>query len=132
MSMLRRLLLYPGLFGQVLYLTDPLQARVRLWPFIAMGVPLALLLRTWNKPPDPKGARWDLLGAVGYLAITGYSVYLAVSGYRPEGWSIYVLLMVPAAILCMSIIVRILRSSTEGPGTGPDSQIPSNKPMEAP
>jgi len=72
-----------------------------------------------------------ILGQV-YLALTGYSVYLAVSGYRPENWILFLLLMAPGALLCMTIIVRVLRASSEGPGSGTDSQVPSNKPMEAP
>jgi hypothetical protein len=132
MPTLRKLLLYPGIVGQVLYLFEALRARMGFWPLLAMGVPLLLLERTWNKPPDPRGARWDLLGAGWYLALTGYSVYLAVSGYRPENWILFLLLMAPGALLCMMIIVRVLRASSEGPGSGTDSQVPSNKPMEAP
>jgi hypothetical protein len=127
----RKLLIYPGVFGQVAYLVDALKARFGLWPLIALGVPLVLLFRSWHRPPDPRGDRWDLLGAGWYLAVTGYAVNLAVSGYRPAGWGLYLLLMAPGMILCTTIIVRILRrgASTEGPGGDTRSQ-PTNKPIE--
>ena len=132
MPWLRRLLIYPGVFGQVVYRTDALMARFGWWPLIAIGVPLAVLFRTWHKPPDPKAARWDLLGAGWYLAITGYAVNLAISGYRPAGWHLYFLLMAPGTILCMTIIVRILSrgSSSGAPSGDTPSQPPSNEPIE--
>jgi hypothetical protein len=131
---IRKLLLSFGALAHAAYLSDPLKARIGIWPTVAVIVGPILLLHVFRRSrADEISRRMDLLGGAWYLVLTAASVDLAVRGYRPPGWNLFLAAMVPGALYSVGLIARRLRKrelSTELSTVDTTPHYPSNKPIE--
>jgi hypothetical protein len=131
---IRKLLLYFGALAHAVYLSDPLKARIGIWPTVAVIIGPILLLHVFRRSrADEISRRMDLLGGAWYLVLTAASVDLAVRGYRPQGWTLFLAVMVPGAVYSVVLIARHLRKrelSPESSTVDATPHYPSNKPIE--
>jgi len=119
-SAITEFIFHIGVLWQTAYLSHPSKRFMGTWVFIGIVLApfLILLFFRHGEQSDETVARAHLLAALWYLALTLIAVGLAVGGYRPVGWILYLGFMAPGAGISLSLILRRLRDP-------PSASLPS-------
>ena len=112
-SVATELFFHLGVIGQAAYLADPAKRVMSVW--VAAGliiVPyVALLHFRHGEQDDETVGLAHLLAALWYVVLTLIVVGLAVTGYRPPYWIVYLVFMAPGAVISLSLIQQRFRDT---------------------
>jgi len=99
---------YMGVLAQTAYLADPSKKHINAAVFIVlMLVPYTLLLFFRKGEFSPSIIRGlQYLAGIWHLGLSGIAVALCLSGYRPYGWIVFLVLMAPGAALSVYMLLR--------------------------
>jgi hypothetical protein len=99
---------YMGVLAQTAYLADPSKKYMHVAVFLVlMLVPYTLLLFFRKGEFSPNLVRGlQYLAGLWYLGLAGLAVALCLSGYRPHGWMVFLVLMAPGAALSAYMLWR--------------------------
>jgi len=127
---LRDQVLYPSSLGIWCYLADPLKEHVGLWPAIGLSAVPSVLRALAS--PTPRGVpTLHFAAALMYIVESAYVCELLTKGYRPEGWTFYVALMVPGFLWSGWIIrKRFLEGPPESRPEAARSPSADDRPIE--
>ncbi len=102
-----------GALGQVAYLAEPSKAHLTVWWTLGLILAPYLIMLFFQFGPGEAPVRWvmrlRLIACIWFLVLTALCLGLATTGYRPEGWLLFLAMMAPGTRYCARALPDLVR-----------------------